>query len=764
LNSTHRLLYLPRLGRLGQFLKARLNAPEIDMETSAQILSLYGLELSRPPENLPFGWRNRNVVVYTSAGKKVLKTFRARWPLTTIIYEHSILKQLEMRNFAAPRLVSTSSGETWVKRNGRYFALLNFINGTNLAASVMLRSQRQMLIARAGETLAQFHKLLTDFVPEGRHHLGYPSYMGDRHRDLAWHLNKLEELCEKSQRLTDLEGKKQADWLIEKSDDLGEKLSRLDETLNRAQLPRVVIHGDYGIHNLLFQHEGRVTMHDFELARIEWRLIDLVGVLSRHDFVEGRIFMEAYRSEYDLNPDEWRYLPQVWQYYRLQGAVQYWHNYFEMGGIHRLAAARDRIKQADWALDHRSQLWQLRTSPEGEAPAKPLRIMMVVRLFYPWIGGTERQAYKLSQKLVDKGVDVELVTGWWFRDTTQREIIGTVPIYRNFTLWEFFGIKGLRKFGGYLYIISLLWYLWRRRDDYDLIHVHGLNYHTFAAVLAGDWFKRKIVTKLANSGFASDIDKMRNSKQLALAKYMLSTALKCNRFVALNKKIVQELTTAGVQRQNVIELPNGVETDAVAAKSDYTLHNPARIVFIGRLHHQKGLDILLKAFQQVYLNYPDRDLRLELLGDGPLKEHLLDLAGRLGIDSQVTFHGKTDHVDEHLQDADVFVLPSRAEGLSNALLEAMAYGLPVLVSDIPGNLDVIEHGKNGLLFAVDDPSALTKYLVSLLDKPDLRERLGRQARQTVENHYSLNTVAGRYIALYQDLLAGNKVFASQVAR
>ena len=113
-------------------------------------------------------------------------------------------------------------------------------------------------------------------------------------------------------------------------------------------------------------------------------------------------------------------------------------------------------------------------------------------------------------------------------------------MFRNQTLWEFFGIRGLRKFGGYLYILSLLWYLWRCRAHYDVIHVHGLNYHTFAASIAGRRLGKRTIVKLANSGPASDIVKMREDRQLALARFMLPRALQCDLFVALNEKVVAE--------------------------------------------------------------------------------------------------------------------------------------------------------------------------------------------------------------------------------
>lgn len=754
------IIPLPRPGRLLQYARARLYSPEMPAASARLILGLYGLELTGPPENLPLGWRNRNVVVHTDAGKKVLKRYREAWPATTIAYEHSILRRLEEVDFPAPRLVPTRDNKSLVSHNGHNYAVFDFVHGTNFAAMYLGRAARTRLTTKAGATLAQLHRQLAGFLPEGEHHLGYSSYSAGRRRDLAWHLERLATLPEKSKGLADRQAREDARWLSQRSERIAEKLRQLDALLEQSALPRLVIHGDYGIHNLQFEDDGAVTVHDFELARLEWRLVDLVTVLSRLDFESSRHFMAAYQSEYPLSAEEWQCFPYVWQYYRLRGAVQYWHNHFHLGGDRRLAAARQRVKEADWALQHQSKLWRLKYSPDeqsGQTAHRPPRVMMVVRLFYPWIGGTERQAHKLARKLVEKQIPVELVTGWWFRGTPQKEQIDGIPLTRNHTLWHFFDIKGFRKFGGYLYILTLIWHLWRRREEYDVIHVHGLNYHTFASVLAGRWLNRKVVVKLANSGPASDIKKMRQDRQLALARYMLSTALESDRFVALNEAVVRELTAAGVSPQKIIELPNGVEVDDIPARSDYQLDDPARILYVGRLHSQKGLDVLLQAFHLLCQQAPGSNVRLQLVGDGPIREELASQAEQLGIAPRVDFHGKTDKVIAQLQRASIFVLPSRAEGLSNALLEAMSCGLPVVVSNVPGNSDVVEHGVNGLLFTVNDPHSLAECMKTLLDKREVRRRLGEAARKGVEREYSLHSVAERYIALYEEMVADGQV-------
>jgi glycosyltransferase involved in cell wall biosynthesis len=380
-----------------------------------------------------------------------------------------------------------------------------------------------------------------------------------------------------------------------------------------------------------------------------------------------------------------------------------------------------------------------------------IRVVMVVRLFHPWVGGTERQALALAKSLIAAGVDVRIVSGWWFRGTPRSETIEGVPVFRNFTLWEFLGIRGLRKFGGYLYMVSLAWHLWRTRRNYDVVHVHGMNYHSAVAVRVARRCGIPSVTKLANSGAASDVDKMRLDRQLRGARFFLASALRSDRFIALNEAVTEDLMAVGVPRERIVSLPNGVVLDGVNPKPNYGIEGPVHIVFVGRLHEQKELEILIEAVAMLEQSEGGR-VRVTLVGEGPHRAPLESMVNRLGLTEAVTLPGETDDVRSVLERADIFVLPSRAEGLSNALLEAMAHGLPAVVSDIPGNSDLVTDGVNGLLFAPGNPGALAERLEGLVADESRRGGLGRQARKSVESHYAMSAITARYISLYEDLV------------
>jgi glycosyltransferase involved in cell wall biosynthesis len=142
---------------------------------------------------------------------------------------------------------------------------------------------------------------------------------------------------------------------------------------------------------------------------------------------------------------------------------------------------------------------------------------------------------------------------------------------------------------------------------------------------------------------------------------------------------------------------------------------------------------------------------LLIVGDGPLREDLESQAKKLQLLSSVRFLGHQTDVSKFYSIADLFVLPSKTEGMSNSLLEAMAAGLPVVASNVGGNKDVIRDQQSGFLVDWEDTTLCAETLLTLLSDMELRQRIGNAARRQV-SAFAMSNVAQRYHGLYQAVL------------
>lgn len=381
-----------------------------------------------------------------------------------------------------------------------------------------------------------------------------------------------------------------------------------------------------------------------------------------------------------------------------------------------------------------------------------MRVLIVVREFYcssrP-IGGAERQALRLAGELRRQGVSAAIVAGLWDWGQAPRQSLQGVPVYRHFTGWGMFNIRGLRKFGEYLYLLSLWWYLFVHRGDYDVIQCQSAMFEAGLVVLVGRWLSKPALIRPMASGAWGDGIKSRNEINLLGPRWLLSKSTEANAVVALNPCIADEMASAGVPREKIWFISNGIQSVA-SHRHSYALRNPATIAFVGRLHAQKGVDTLLRALKRVLIT-DSASWRLELAGRGPLEQSLRAMASQLGVDNHVEFLGQVEDVQSLLARSDLFILPSLAEGMSNALLEAMAEGLPCIATDIPGNRDVIEHRENGLLVHPGDEQGLAEAILLMGRDEAMREKLGNNAARTAQERYSLASVAAQYAALYEHL-------------
>lgn len=176
------------------------------------------------------------------------------------------------------------------------------------------------------------------------------------------------------------------------------------------------------------------------------------------------------------------------------------------------------------------------------------------------------------------------------------------------------------------------------------------------------------------------------------------------------------------------------------------------LIWVGRLDPVKGLDLLIEALSEVTRRL---DARLLLVGEGPERPHLEKLSKKLGLPNSVRFLGPRTDVQSLLQVADLFVFPSRTEGLPNALLEAMAAGLPIVTTDVPGCRDLISHGQSGLLVPYGDRTLLADAIIQLLANPRLAREMADKAEEVVTMHWNIEATYRSYESIYHEMLAEN---------
>ncbi|HJM88183.1 MAG TPA: glycosyltransferase family 4 protein [Dehalococcoidia bacterium] len=357
-------------------------------------------------------------------------------------------------------------------------------------------------------------------------------------------------------------------------------------------------------------------------------------------------------------------------------------------------------------------------------------------------GGAERQAQLQADALTRRGHDVTVVCATLIGMKSGR--VGDVQVDRLRT----FDVRRLPYVRHLVYALSLIVYLLLSVRRYDVVHVHLANYQADIAVVIAKLFGRPVYVKIAAGGFRGDIDRMSGIARLTRRRGLRGAA----RVQAISREIAEEVRALGIPEQRIVAIPNGIELEpfqsmVAAPDARAQLDLPPEqllVLFQGRFAAYKGVPDLLVAWP--ILDAPDASLLFvgELATDEPL--------ARVPQGDRVIVHGWTDRPRHYLAAADVFVLPSLAEGMSNALLEAMASGLAVVATRVGAADQMIEDGVDGLLVDAGDAVGLAGALGRLLDDAALRQRLGDAAAQTVRERYGISVVVDQIEEQYEHLI------------
>jgi len=370
--------------------------------------------------------------------------------------------------------------------------------------------------------------------------------------------------------------------------------------------------------------------------------------------------------------------------------------------------------------------------------------------FRPLVGGAERQAEKLAAALAEAGCRITILTPRIDPDSPSREEVRGVIIER-FPLIDLsrrYPVQGV----ALLNIPYIFWQVARavrlRLKNTDILHCHIASLQTSGAALAGRMAGVRVLCKAAIADHRSDLGKIEKTGASGrLVAWLARTLIQT--WVATTASVEEALIRAGVEPGKIVRIPNGVDLppDPGTRKPGSPIR---RFLYLGRLstNIQRDVPSLITAFDRLATTYPD--LELALVGGGDLLEETRRLAETCNSRNRIHLPG-FDSSEKWLAWADCFVLPSRCEGLSNALLEAMSAGLPCIANDIPPNREVLANGEAGILVPVEELDALEKAMRDVTEKSGVAEHYARKAKERVEQCYSIREVAERYLSLYHNL-------------
>ncbi len=354
-----------------------------------------------------------------------------------------------------------------------------------------------------------------------------------------------------------------------------------------------------------------------------------------------------------------------------------------------------------------------------------MKILQVIPYFC--FGGAETMCENLTYALAEMDHEVTVVS--LYDEHT--------PIARRM---ENAGIRILyldKKLGLDLSMIPKLMKIMRREKP-DAVHTHldVIKYAVAAAKLCG--IKRCIHTvhNVAHEEAEGRLQKIINTIYFKLGWSVP---------VALSPEVLSTIVSFyGLKKERVSMIYNGVDLGKCCPKEAYQLAKPACLLHVGRFNHQKNHSGLLEAFSRILQSYPD--CCLQLIGDGELREETEQLAVSLGIREKIAFLGSQTNVYPFLREADIFLLPSKFEGMPMTIIEAMGTGLPIIATAVGGVPDMLEDKVSGMLVPCE-PEAVAQAVLRLLEQEDLRKKLGSNARKD-SRKFSAEHMARSYCEIY----------------
>lgn len=316
-------------------------------------------------------------------------------------------------------------------------------------------------------------------------------------------------------------------------------------------------------------------------------------------------------------------------------------------------------------------------------------------------------------------------------------------IKKNIKIYELNKKEG-NDWGLYYRLVKLI-----KRAKPDIIHTRnwGAIDGLIAAKIAG---VKKIIH--GEHGWNNCDPKGMNKKRRIIRKGL---SVHVDRFIAVSHDLGSWLReSCWIKSEKISTIINGVDVEKYNPKGDgkrirsvLGLKDEVILGTVGRLDPIKNFDILIQAFSE--LKYGRNKVKLLIAGEGKERKKLERIASETGVKDRVVFLGERDDLSNIYKIMDVFILPSRNEGISNTILEAMATGIPVIAAKVGGNVELIEHNITGLLVSPESADAIKKALSFYLTHPEIMKEQGRNARNKAVTNFSLSKMINDYSMIYK---------------
>ena len=371
------------------------------------------------------------------------------------------------------------------------------------------------------------------------------------------------------------------------------------------------------------------------------------------------------------------------------------------------------------------------------------RVLIFSLAYVPFVGGAELAVKEITDRIKD--IEFDLITLCFDKKLPRFEIIGNVNVYRiggEKTFFPFFAFCKARKL--------------HKKNRYNLVWSIMANRAGFVALFFKTFFpKVKFLLTLQEGDAENYPEKRMGFLKIFLKSIFRKIFTKADYIQVISNYLADWARDMGTKAPIEV-VPNGVDLNKIKSKISNlkaSIKNAKVIITTSRLVYKNGIDVLIKAAAELKTLIPDSLFVIQILGGGPEDKKMKELAKELKVNNVVQFigHIEPENIYDYLAEADIFVRPSRSEGLGSSFLEAMGAGLPVIGTPVGGIVDFLKDGETGLFSRVGDAQDLAEKIKLLMTDEDLAKRISENGRRLVLEKYDWDDIAQKMKEIFKTM-------------